>query len=379
MSPKVLRKRPTIAELVELFHAHERGLIRGAFIRVTTRKMAQWLARNMVYPVYNETGGLAGAFVKAEVGARQSVKDFSGAIRTELRRGDLLVNRVACRAGEERLVARALRDMGSARQRFWLRIWQEHRSDRKIADELHGKWICTKVLSGSELVGIWCVGQNAEVSSAPPSEKWTLRRLSGRPLRVEAAREALEARHSDFVSHYSVKYNSSNSWSAFSLRSYGGSADFVMKPAEMPKEWKKRNPEKLVWELEDTSVRKILPEFEPLIDAVPGVKHRIRVMCLAEGGLIGRHSDVIDRETGTTEGKTLRVHLPISTNALVRFTSWNLFGERETVTMKEGELWYVDTRKPHQVENGGTADRLHLVMDVLSCPELLESIARSRP
>src|SRR5580692_9809144 len=150
MSPKVLRKRPAIAELVELFHAHERGLIRGAFIRVTARKMAQWLGRNMVYPVYDK-GRLAGAFVMAEVGARQPVKDFSGVIRTELRRGDLLVKRVACRAGGECLVARALRNIGSARQRLWLRIWQEHQSDRMIADELDGKWICTKVLSGSEL------------------------------------------------------------------------------------------------------------------------------------------------------------------------------------------------------------------------------------
>jgi len=372
----VLGKRPAIADLVELFHVHERGLIRGAFIRVTARKMAKWLDRKMVYPI-NENGGLAGAYVMAEVGARQPVKDFSGAIRTELRKGDLMVKRVACRAGGELLVARALRDIGSARQRLWLRIWQEHPSDRKVADELDGKWVCTKVLSGSELIGIWCVGQNVEVCSAPRSEDWTLRKLSVRPIHVEAARNALEKKCRGFVNHYSSKYNGSNSWSAFSLRSYGGFADFVMKPGEMPKEWKKRNPEKLAWELKDTSARMMLPEFEPLIDAVPGVKHRIRVMRLAAGGLIGRHSDVIDRETGTAEGKVLRVHLPISTNALVRFTSWNLFGKRETVTMKEGELWYVDTRKPHQVENAGKTDRLHLVMDVLSCPKLLDSIAQS--
>jgi hypothetical protein len=377
MSQKLLRKPPAIGELVELFRGYERGLIRGAFIRVTPRKVAQWLARNMVHPVYRD-GELAGAFIMAEVGARQLIKDFTGTIRTELRRGDLFVKRLAYRNGGEHLVARALQEAGSARQRLWLRIWQEHGSDRKIVDELDGKWICTKVLSGSELVGIWCTEQNAEVCSVPRSESWTLRRLAVRPLRVEGARTALSRKYSDFVTHYSAKYNSSNSWSAFSLRSYGGASDFMMKPAEMPKEWKKRNPEKLFWELEDTSARKMLPEFEPLIKAVPGLKHRIRVMRLAAGGSIGRHSDVIDRETGTAEGKALRVHLPIATNALVRFTSWDLLGKPETVHMKEGEAWYVDTRKPHQVENAGNTDRLHLVMDVLSCPELLGSIGRSR-
>jgi hypothetical protein len=93
-----------------------------------------------------------------------------------------------------------------------------------------------------------------------------------------------------------------------------------------------------------------------------------------EGGSIKRHSDVIDREAGTTENKILRIHVPIFTNPLVRFTSWDRFGRQKTTHMKESEVWYLDTRKPHQVENNGNMDRLHLVMDVVSCPELLSAL-----
>lgn len=362
---------------MELFRQHELGLIRGAFIRVTRRKVERWQNRNMLHAIWRD-GRLAGALVIARVVSRQAIRDFSGAIRTETERGDLFVNRLACRPGDEHRMVDALRKVGSSSRRLWFRIWQEHHSDRRILDALGGQWVCTKILSGSELVGIWCVGRSANICAIPRSETWTLRRLSIRPVEVEKARAAVLEQYSAFATHYSSKYNISNSWSAFSLRSYGGAADFIMKPTEMPKEWKMRNPEKLLWELEDTSSRRILPQFEPLIDLVPGEKHRIRIMRLAAGGSIGRHSDVIDRETGTVDGKTLRIHLPIATNAKVRFTSWDVFGKRKSVHMKEGELWYVDTRKPHKVDNQGETDRLHLVMDVVSCPELLAAIGASR-
>lgn len=375
----MLHKRlPTNADVVELFRRYEHGLIRGAFIRVTPRKVSEWLAGNRFQAIYSD-GELVGGLVMTKVVARQPIRDFSGAIRTDLERGDLFVKRLACRAGHEHLIATALREAIHGKERLWLRIWQEHPSDRTIVDELGAKWVCTKVLSGSELVGIWCVGDPAAINDILRSESWTLRRLSVAPLSVQRMQVALRRKYSDFVAHYSTRYNNSNSWSAFSLRSYGGESDFIMKPAEMPREWKRRNPGKLLWELRNTAARKTLPEFEPLIQTVPGIKHRVRIMRLAAGGLVGRHSDVIDRETGTTEGKILRIHVPIMTNNQVRFKVWDLHGDLQTAHMKEGDVWYVDTRKPHEVENLGGTDRLHLVMDVLSCPELLTLIGRSKP
>lgn len=361
----------SVEAVVNLFREHERGLIRGAFIRVTKRKVAKWVAENRLRMIYRH-GSLVGAFVMAKITSRQSVKDFSGAARTTLVRGDLFVKRLACRAGSEHLIATAL--LKAMPGRLWLRIWQEHRSDRAVVAKLNARWVCTKILSGSELIGIWCVGCPSDRKGEPQSENWTLRRLSMSRLSVSKARSALSARSADFVAHYSAKYNTSKSWSALSLRGYGTDPQFIAKPSEMPKEWKIRNSEKLGWELRNTRARKALPEFESLIRAIPGLKHRIRVMRLAAGGLIERHSDAIDREMGTTTGKILRIHIPISTNPAVRFTSWRLDGKKITIHMREGEAWYVDTRKPHKVENGGKADRVHLVMDVVSCPKLLWAI-----
>jgi hypothetical protein len=42
--------------------------------------------------------------------------------------------------------------------------------------------------------------------------------------------------------------------------------------------------------------------------------------------------------------------------------------------MKEGECWFLDTRKPHQAINGGTEERIHLVVDVLTEKELHDRI-----
>ena len=33
--------------------------------------------------------------------------------------------------------------------------------------------------------------------------------------------------------------------------------------------------------------------------------------------------------------------------------------------MKEGEIWYLDIRKPHKAVNWGDVSRVHLVIDVL--------------
>ncbi len=32
--------------------------------------------------------------------------------------------------------------------------------------------------------------------------------------------------------------------------------------------------------------------------------------------------------------------------------------------MKLGEMWFLDTRKPHRAVNGGDEERTHLVVDV---------------
>jgi aspartyl/asparaginyl beta-hydroxylase (cupin superfamily) len=75
---------------------------------------------------------------------------------------------------------------------------------------------------------------------------------------------------------------------------------------------------------------------------------------LAAGSRILEHRDF---DLGQQHG-VVRVHIPVQTNADLEFL---LDGER--VVMNEGESWYLDLSLPHRVNNAGTIDRIHMVID----------------
>lgn len=87
-----------------------------------------------------------------------------------------------------------------------------------------------------------------------------------------------------------------------------------------------------------------------------------------------RHADITDLEAGTDPRKVLRIHIPLRTNPGVRFRSWGLDGQAVERHMDVGELWYLDTRKPHTAINGGETERIHLVVDTYSTPEILAQL-----
>ena len=62
---------------------------------------------------------------------------------------------------------------------------------------------------------------------------------------------------------------------------------------------------------------------------------------------------VLDFEDGE-----VRLHIPVITNPDLEFI---LAGNR--VVMQEGECWYLNVNQPHSVNNRGTTDRIHLVVD----------------
>ncbi len=80
-----------------------------------------------------------------------------------------------------------------------------------------------------------------------------------------------------------------------------------------------------------------------------------RLMKLSAGSRIKEHTDLdLDVESGTA-----RLHVPILTNHEVDF---RLNGT--SVVLREGECWYLRLSDPHSVENRGSSDRVHLVIDV---------------
>jgi hypothetical protein len=80
----------------------------------------------------------------------------------------------------------------------------------------------------------------------------------------------------------------------------------------------------------------------------------VRLLRLSAGGQIREHRD----EGLRMELGLARLHVPILTGQDVEF-----YLGAELVTMAPGECWYLNFDLPHRVQNLGTTERIHLVID----------------
>ena len=200
-----------------------------------------------------------------------------------------------------------------------------------------------------------------------PLERATCFQLRSFTFDVSSVARKIEGMN--FSAHYS-NYNDGG-WGAVSLRGYSDDPMFITKPSEMNDKWHEKHPEMKDAELRDTDLYSQFEEVREMIDRVAqGSKiHRVRLMRLEKGKVIGQHTDLVDDDAGPGIGKLPRFHIPITTEDCV-FEVWGMNG-KESHRMSPGSLWYLDTRKPHSVVNEGS-DRVHLVFDLESDEDLIE-------
>lgn len=117
---------------------------------------------------------------------------------------------------------------------------------------------------------------------------------------------------------------------------------------------------------EDTPFLARAPAFQEALGAFECPLQSVRLMKLTPGSRIKEHTD----HGLAAEAGAVRLHVPVTTNPGVRFV---LNGTR--VDMREGECWYLRLTDPHAVENGGTSDRVHLVIDAGVNPWLEAQLA----
>lgn len=366
-----------------LFKAHDRGLVLGAFSGVRERDVASWRAKGQFHRL-EKSGELFAAVVVAQARQDRAFEDFAGRRAAWAHAGSSVVTRMAWKAGNPEAALALLDSVLRKRQRprVVLESWMEHEGERKLLEQLGARWRGTKVTAASELRGYFELGPRAGLDRPAdlPFEPdlRTLCRLA-LPLWEPGWMAEVAAKVGQEVTawadHYAAAYNKGHTWKAVALRGFGGLTEFIEKPAEMSKGWKEANREKLAWGLSWTPLWGRLREYlEPLVESVPGVKHRVRLMQLLPGGLIGRHADITDPTAGTAPLHTMRIHIPLATEEACRFRSWSAQGELLYRHMGVGETWYIDTRKPHSVVHEGERPRVHLVMDVESCPMLLHAL-----
>lgn len=143
---------------------------------------------------------------------------------------------------------------------------------------------------------------------------------------------------------FSEHYNNADyegSWKLIALRSMDGATDNVRAFS-------------LTGEFFDTPLLAKCTYFKEIIETFECDKEAIRLLNLRPGSRIHEHTDL---DLGYEDG-LFRVHVPITTNKDVRF-----YINKELVTMEVGSCWYGNFNLPHAVENNGTSDRIHLVMD----------------
>ena len=95
---------------------------------------------------------------------------------------------------------------------------------------------------------------------------------------------------------------------------------------------------------------------------------RSRLMGLAPGARVPAHVDV-----GYYWRTHIRIHIPIVTTPQVRFTCGG-----ESVHMAPGECWVFDSFQMHDVHNGGSQKRIHLVIDTVGGERLWDLIQQAQ-
>jgi hypothetical protein len=145
----------------------------------------------------------------------------------------------------------------------------------------------------------------------------------------------------DWVSHFNANYFEGD-WSGVALRSVGGlSGQLYSDPtAQEP--------------FAPTPILDRCPNIRAVLDLFQCPLRSVRLLRLTAGSSIREHRDF---DLGFDRGE-LRFHLPLLTNEDVIF-----FLDAHRVEMYPGECWYLDLSLPHWVENRGSSDRIHLVVD----------------
>lgn len=363
-----------------LYREHDEGHIYGAFTGIGDLQVVEWLHSGRMVSMTTR-GQLVGAYAERHATQRQQVADYTSRVRAEVVPGDCYVKRVAYTTGTGYTrvasgLAKLLKQVQLGGGALWLEVLQEHRGDLELCKYLGLTRVCSKIPAGGEVLGVYRSGRPAGWQALPAEDEYGLRRL---PLKFDPAPYAAAvARLSqdDFALHYSSKQKA-GAWAALALRGYGppgGPADptFIAKPAEMAKRWKAENAEVVdTWVLQNTPLRRRMRALEPLVALVPGKHHRVRLMRLEPGGgELTRHADNTDPDAGLLPGHLARVHLPIVTNPGVQFEAWLADGKCQRRNMAAGEVWTLDTLKPHRAVNGGTEARVHLVIDTEVSDEL---------
>lgn len=158
---------------------------------------------------------------------------------------------------------------------------------------------------------------------------------------IQTIRQEVSGLLSGWLNHFNTR-DYSGTWTVLPLRSPGGSVKSAV-------------PD-LIFETAyaDTVYMQQCPVISALVSGLQCKVHSARLLNLQKGSIIKEHRDA---ELAFEMGQA-RLHFPIFTNPDVAF-----YVDGRRVIMDEGTCWYINANRKHHVNNQGTTDRIHLVID----------------
>lgn len=164
------------------------------------------------------------------------------------------------------------------------------------------------------------------------------------PFKFDPARLAAEVAQfpaETWVRHFNTGYFEGE-WSGLALRSIDGNPQHLYPDPRRTCTYS------------DTPLLARCPAVREVLDTLHCRATSVRFLKVTPGSRILEHKDY---DLGFADGE-VRLHVPILTNPEVHF-----YVNGRRIPLQAGECWYMDFNRLHRVENGGTTDRVHLVMD----------------
>jgi hypothetical protein len=396
-----------LKRITALFKRHDGGLLHGPFDRYRDRDAATDLRNGWLKVGPRDDEGVpVWACVVRELDRKQPVRDFTGG-RVTLSPGTVYCTRMAFI--DEIAAASILGQLRAYNGPIAVERWQEHPGERALVDRLRAidgqpdgervvgggmRLAAVKIKESSSMRGLWVShdiedppwAQRAGERSTPyPKQE----RLGLAQLPLAPPQNAILALSSHPTvcdeSAYAAlasSYGKDDTWTALALRGFYDEPERLEKPTEMSRRWKSEHEKDLDREPRDTPLRAILgPAAEKILAALPCAGfERIRLMRLAPGGgELSRHADITDPDAGASEGKVVRVHIPLISNERCVLQSWDLDGNTSSMVMWPGTAAYLDVRKPHAALNMGATPRVHLVVDCYANAATVEMLRGATP
>ncbi len=180
------------------------------------------------------------------------------------------------------------------------------------------------------------------------------------PLAFEATgllAEVAALHDSRWVGHFNAGYHDGG-WQGAALRAPAGNA------ARLYSDPLRKD------DLRDTELMSACPRIAAALRRFECPLGAVRLLRLAAGSVIREHCD----DNLRLEDGEARLHVPLTTNADVEF-----YVDNVRVIMEPGECWYLNLSLPHRVQNRGSLDRVHLVIDCGVNDWLIAQIEAGRP